>query len=308
MGEWKFLGVSALTDEALWHANLWVCVAHFTAALFIIVDDSDVKVPVTTSYVAWKERNALGQHGDNCRQGNCYLAVEHAMLTVLPDLSLAGLITESHFLSFAWQFTVLFDGPLQRYYHGQRILGRNPLRWLEYALSAPLMVVVIAAILGQPDVATLALLGISTSALMAFGHFTEVHYRMRPVSLPHVCGWLTFILVWGVITFTFVLGMNRAATPPPDSVLAVIYPTYFVMFTFFSSFGILQTVHLNANMCENKYLYRKLNDEDTALKYNAVEMWYSILSLSSKISLSALLYLLVRTRDKLINVEFEEAI
>jgi len=302
MGEWQFLGVSALSDEALWQANLWVCVVHFTAALFTIVDNSDVKVPVTASYVAWKERNNPGHHGESCQQGNCYLAVEHATLTVLPDLSLAGLITGSHFLSFAWQFGVLFDGPLRRYYHSQLMLGRNPLRWLEYALSAPLMIVVIAAILGQPDVATLALLGITTSALMAFGYFTEVHYRMRPVSLPHVCGWITFILVWGIVTFTFVLGMNRAATPPPDSVLAVIYPTYFVMLMFFSSFGILQTVHLNADMQERVYLKRR--DEYAALKYNAVEMWYSILSLSSKIALSTLLYLLVRARDKMINVDF----
>jgi hypothetical protein len=302
MGEWQFLGVSALTDEALWHVNLWVCVAHFTAALFIIVENSDVKVPVTTSYVAWKERNNPGHHGESCRQGNCYLAVEHATLTLLPDLSLAGLITGSHFLSFVWQFGVLFDGPLRRYYHNQLMLGRNPLRWLEYALSAPLMIVVIAAILGQPDVATLALLGISTSALMAFGYFTEVHYRMRPVSLPHVCGWIMFILVWGVVTFTFVLGMSRAATPPPDSVLAVIYPTYFVMLLFFGSFGIIQTVHLNADMQERVYLKRR--DEYAALKYNAVEMWYSILSLSSKIALSTLLYFLVRARDKMINVDF----
>jgi hypothetical protein len=299
MSEWRFLGLRRQTDAALWHVNLWVCVAHFATALFIIIDQSDVKIPVTTSYVAWKEKNETT--GDSCRQGNCYMEVEHATLKLLPDISLAWLITESHFLSFTWQFVVLFKGPVQRYYHAQRMLGRNPLRWIEYALSAPLMIVVIAAILGQPDVAVLALLAVCTSALMAFGYLTEVHYRMKPVSVPHVCGWMLFSLMWGVVTFTFVIGLDRAVTPPPDSVLAVIYPTYFIMLAFFGSFGVVQAVHLSTDMKEpNTHHVLK----DTPIKYNAVEMWYAILSLSSKIALSVLLYFLVRTRHRVLKIEF----
>jgi hypothetical protein len=49
---------------------------------------------------------------------------------------------------------------------------------------------------------------------------------------------------------------------------------------------------------------KRLLDENAPLKYNAVEMWYAILSLSSKIALSILLYLLVRTRDKVLQIEF----
>ena len=310
MGKWRFLGVCALTDAEIWQVNLWVCIAHLGAALFILVDRSDVKVPVTTSYVAWKVKDEFGHHGESCRQGNCYLTVEHAPLTVLPEISLARLITASHFLSFAWQFVVLFKGPVQRYYHAQRNLGRNPLRWIEYALSSPLMIVVIAAILGQPDVATLALLAVSTSALMAFGYLTEAHYRMRPISVPHVCGWVLFTLVWAIITFTFVLGINRAPTPPPASVLAVVYPTYIIMLTFFSSFGIVQAVHLTTDM-QDRQVWKTLKDRDldeehVPLKYNAVEMWYAILSLSSKIALSVLLYMLVRTRHRMLNLEFSD--
>jgi len=304
MGEWRFLGVRAQTDDDLWLANLWVCIAHFSAALFVIIDQSDVTVPVTTSYVAWKEINDPGRHGESCRQGKCYLAVEHAVLNVLPDISLAWLLTASHVLSLTWQFTVLFEGPVQRYYHIQRKLGRNPLRWIEYSLSAPLMIVVIAAILGQADVCTLALLGICTSALMAFGYLTEVHYRMRPISGPHVCGWIMFSLLWGVITFAFILGIERATTPPPPPVLAVIYPTYFIMLTFFSSFGVVQAAHLNTDMSSGKNVLIKDKGEHDPLKYNAVEMWYRILSLSSKIALSVILYFLVRTRHRLLNVEF----
>jgi hypothetical protein len=117
--------------------------------------------------------------------------------------------------------------------------------------------------------------------------------------ITHITGWLLFSLIWAVITFTFVLGLNRSVTPPPPEVLAVIYPTYFTMLAFFGSFGVIQAVHVATDMKEKRLL-----DENAPLKYNAVEMWYAILSLSSKIALSILLYLLVRTRDKVLQIEF----
>lgn len=295
---WHFLGLPAQTNESLWIFNLCICLAHFIIVIVVLLDGSDVSLPVTTSYIAWKEINATGHHGDSCRQGNCYLETEFAKLTVLPDISLAGLLIWSHILSLSWPFLVLFDGPAERFYYRQRKRGRNTFRWVEYALSSPLMIVVIAAILGQADFCVFTLLAISTSTLMVLGYLTEVHIKTTP-PITHITGWLLFSLIWAVITFTFVLGLNRSVTPPPPEVLAVIYPTYFTMLAFFGSFGVIQAVHVATDMKEKRLL-----DENAPLKYNAVEMWYAILSLSSKIALSILLYLLVRTRDKVLQIEF----
>jgi hypothetical protein len=295
--EWSFLGVSAVSDDALWYVNAGVCAAHLIAAFFVVVDGSDFSLPLTTSYIAWKQKDIYD--GESCRQGNCYLAMEFARLEAVPDISMAGLIVCSHVLSFSWQFLVLFDGPVAWFYYDQRLIGRNPLRWLEYALSAPLMIVVIAAVLGQGDAAVLALLAISVSALMAFGYLTEMNIRASP-PVAHISGWILFAFVWGVVTFTFVLGLNRSEEPPPPEVLAVVFPTYVVMLSFFGSFGVVQAAHVCANMKERA-------SQGTVRKYNAVEMWYAILSLSSKVALSVLLYLLVRTRERFLKVGFVES-
>lgn len=225
--------------------------------------------------------------------------MEFSRLKAVPDISMASLIVCSHVLSFSWQFLVLFEGPVAWFYYDQRLIGRNPLRWLEYALSAPLMIVVIAAVLGQADIAVLALLAISVSALMAFGYLTEMNIRASP-PVPHISGWILFAFVWGVATFTFVLGLNRSEEPPPPEVLAVVFPTYVVMLSFFGSFGVVQAAHVCANMKERA-------SQGTVRKYNAVEMWYAILSLSSKVALSVLLYLLVRTRERFLKVGFVES-
>ena len=67
-------------------------------------------------------------------------------------------------------------GPGWGSYQAQLLKGRNPYRWLEYSLSASVMIVLIAMLVGINDIAALvALVGVNAS-MIGFGWMQD-----RPV-------------------------------------------------------------------------------------------------------------------------------
>ena len=138
----------------VWWINLATCCVHFSAVLMTIILWTDWTVPVTTSFISWEMKNQTNDMG--CRDGNCFVKSAFATWDGVPDISLLGLVISFHALSFLWQFCVIFDGPVADFYHADIARGRNTMRWCEYALSAPLMICVISAVLGQVDVVVYA--------------------------------------------------------------------------------------------------------------------------------------------------------
>ena len=86
--------------------------------------------------------------------------------------------------------------------------GWNPYRWVEYALSASLMAVVIGSNLGVHDSPTLAIFALITAAMQGCGYITESALRMSKLNKEVVLGattvgWLLLLALWGPLIYSF---------------------------------------------------------------------------------------------------------
>lgn len=319
-------------EYALWFVNACVCVLHATSATVVLVLWSDWPIPVQTSFINWELKNTTSDLG--CGEGNCYVKADFIKWDA--EISILGLVLFFHVCSFAWQFAVLWPGPIQQHYHASLAKGYNSFRWVEYSISAPAMLVVIAAVLGQIDVVIYFLLAVCTSLLMGLGYLQEIH--MRETIVPHVMGWVLFVFTWVAPTFTFAVSLIRGSNPPPERVLLFIWLTYFLMITLFGCFGIVQIVHvsffyeLNPSSTFVWFTLRrqhgKKNDDDgenvnydqidakscslqgidvnaaSRHSYYLIEYAYGILSATSKVTLAVMLILLIRARNDAVKLEF----
>jgi hypothetical protein len=120
-----------------------------------------------------------------------------------------------------------------RYVQGLR-RHRNIFRWVEYSLSASLMIVLIAMIVGISDVAALvAIFGVN-AAMILFG-WQQEHYE-EPGSgrwLPFVFGCIAGIVPWLAITVYLVAPGSPSPAEPPGFVYG-IFVSLFVLFNIFA--------------------------------------------------------------------------
>jgi hypothetical protein len=118
-------------------------------------------------------------------------------------------------------------------YRGQLLRNRNDARWIEYSISASLMIVLIAMITGIADVAALiAIFGVN-AAMILFGQLQE-HYEEpgRPGWLPFIFGCIAGIVPWMAIGI-YLWSPGSSAEPP-----AFVYAIFISLFVFFNSFAL----------------------------------------------------------------------
>lgn len=298
MGKTKQLATLA----RVWWINLATCAIHLSAVLVTVILWTDWTIPVTTSFISWEMKNQTSDMG--CRDGNCFVKSAFATWDGVPNISLLGLVISFHALSFIWQFCVIFDGPVRDFYHADIAKGRNTMRWCEYALSAPLMICVISAILGQVDVVVYALLSTCTAALMGLGYLQEVH--MRETIVPHVMGWVLFAFTWATLTFSFAVSLQKSPASPPSDVLAIIWSTYVLMLTLFGCFGIVQIVHVAQRRKGKEYQLVGSEKNRNGYGYGSIECAYAILSATAKLALGVLLIFLIYAREDQAKLEFQD--
>ncbi len=146
--------------------------------------------------------------------------------------------------SFAWGIAAFFGlsavahftvaGPRWASYKAQLRLSRNPYRWLEYSLSASLMIVLIAMLVGINDVASLiALIGVNAS-MIGFGWMQE-RYEMPGGGLgPFWLGCVAGAMPWVAIT-VYLVGPGADQHPP-----GFVYGIFFSLLVLFNSFALNQ--------------------------------------------------------------------
>jgi hypothetical protein len=128
---------------------------------------------------------------------------------------------------------LIIAGPAWGWYGRNLALKRSYARWIEYAFSSSLMIVLIAMITGIADVAALvALFGVNASMIL-FGLLQE-HYEQpgRPGWLPFIFGSIAGIVPWIAIGI-YLWSPGSAAEPP-----AFVYAIFVSLFVFFNSFAI----------------------------------------------------------------------
>ena len=133
--------------------------------------------------------------------------------------------------------TVLYDSYVE---YLER--GMNPYRWYEYAVSASVMIVVIAMLAGVWDLGTLVALFSLVAVMNLMGLMMELHNQTTDETdwTAYIIGSFAGLIPWVVVAITIVstvLGSDGGG--PPDFVLA-IYVSLFVFFNLFAINMLLQ--------------------------------------------------------------------
>ncbi len=145
------------------------------------------------------------------------------------------------YLSALFHFGVASNPGFARY-RGEITSGRNRFRWVEYSLSATLMILLISLVSGITDVAALiAIAGVNVSMIL-FGWLMEmVNPPGRIVYWsPFWFGCIAGIAPWIALVVSVAYSASRSTTGGPPGFVYGIIATIFVAFNIFAVTQFLQ--------------------------------------------------------------------
>jgi len=198
--------------------NLVVGLLHLAQVAALLALSTDFVLPVTETFPSGPPGTAPPQP------------------QALFDLPLGFAVAA--FVGLAALDHLLVGGPASRWYAARLRAGINPARWVEYSVSASLMVVLIAMLSGIVDVTALTALFGANVAMILFG------VRMERVNdqtsgrvdwEPFVHGCIAGLFPWIAILIS-VTGAEAESGQVPGFVFAIIVS----LFLFFMSFAVNQ--------------------------------------------------------------------
>ncbi|MCX6808405.1 MAG: heliorhodopsin HeR, partial [Candidatus Berkelbacteria bacterium] len=140
---------------------------------------------------------------------------------------------------------------INNWYNRHITKGINPARWIEYAFSSSVMIVVIALLVGISDIATLIAFFFCNAAMILFGWMMELHNQS--VSKTN---WISFIFgcIAGIGPWIGI-AIYLAAPGSADKAPSFVYWIFFSIFVFFNIFAINQVLQYKKVGKWSDYLY-----------------------------------------------------
>lgn len=175
-----------------------------------------------------------------------YLEFEPATRTLVAaqrplfDLPIGPAVALFFLLSALAHFAVAV--PFRGWYERNLARGQNPARWIEYAFSSSLMIVVIASLTGIREIGTLvAIFGVN-AAMILFGWSMEIanEGRERVQWLHYVFGCIAGAVPWIVIGIALLTGITAPGAAPIPGFVIAIYVSLFIAFNVFAINMVLQ--------------------------------------------------------------------
>jgi len=234
-----------LADLRRW--NLGLTVLHAAQAVLILVMASDFAITVTSTY-------PQGPPGTR-------LTTPEAIFDVRIGPAIAVFLLLAAFDHFA---TATFA---RRTYEVGLGRGINRFRWLEYSLSATLMLLLIASYSGITDITTVVAIAGANIAMILFGWLQE---RMNPpgrtstTMLPFWFGTIAGIAPW-VAIWVNVIGA--------DTVPGFVYGIVIAELVFFFSFGLNQWLQYRGIGCWRDYAFGEKTYLVLSLAAKSVLAW-----------------------------------
>lgn len=212
-----------ITLQGLRKFNLVMAGLHLTQALvMIILTLSKTKTyELTGSYLSFD----LGTRTLTTSSANVGLSLNLAYVVIT-------------FLLLSSLFHLLIATVYNKKYNAELKQGINKLRWLEYSLSASVMIVGIALLVGIYDAMSLFMLFMFVAIMNLMGLVMEVHNQTTQKTnwLSYAVGCLAGIVPWLVIAFYFYMAdanaVGEARTP------GFVYGIFISIFIFFNLFAI----------------------------------------------------------------------
>lgn len=243
---------------------------QFIAALIVLrVKNIDAVFYVYRKYATWPEDGA--PHGFT--QG----------LSAKMPIDIGWCVCAFFLLSGVFQMILVVSDALWTRWYISVLAERGvqPLRWIEYAFSASVLIVTAAIISGVDDFHLVLLLFASNFTVMLLGLAQETRaYFFRQArgvertwfleyAMPHVIGWVLYGVIWEILFDKFVLAVtNRASGAKPPG---YVYAFYVINLLLFSSFGVVQFAqqvisfrdgsreNVRANSIRSEYAYTALS-------------------------------------------------
>jgi hypothetical protein len=156
------------------------------------------------------------------------------------DMPIGPMVAVFFFMSAIAHFSMAF--PVRRRYEGWLARGQNPIRWVEYAFSSSVMIVVIAALAGVQEVgALIAIFGVN-AAMILFGWSMEIanEGRDRLQWLHYIFGCIAGAVPWLVIGVTLLISATEPGSAPIPGFVIAIFVTLFLFFNVFAINMVLQ--------------------------------------------------------------------
>ena len=164
--------------------------------------------------------------------------IENGMLHSVGGVPLAYATAAFIMLSALFHFVIASPGGFG-FYSKELRRGRNRIRWVEYSLSASLMIVLIALITGITDIAALIAIAFVNASMILFGWIMEM--VNKPAGdrwwTPFWFGCIAGIGPWAAIVASLAInaGVEGAAQPP-----TFVYGIIASIFVFFNCFAVNQ--------------------------------------------------------------------
>ena len=258
----------------------WVAILGHLASvigmLIIYGPEEPVTIPYTETYLAWERAKTVVVNGTNtstcpgeprntANDGEFCLKSETDFLHCGDDrcaLDYGWLIISFHLLSFFFQLLAALTDPIEicgkswpgfslfGYQYTKMIKsGKNPLRFIEYSISASIMLIIIAIINGIFDIHHLLAIGVLTASCQLCGlvvEYLDPETELRLMWINHLNGWLTFCSAYYIIARSFFASLNFDPDIQPPS---FVYAIVIAIFLLYASFGFVQLIELTCLTC-----------------------------------------------------------
>lgn len=196
--------------------NVAVGLAHLAQGVVILLLANDFATPVTAAFLEGPPGEGAGA------------------FEVLTDIRFAPFVALFLFLAAA-DHLLMATPPVNGWYEGQLRRGRNPARWIEYSVSASVMVVLIAMLTGISDIAALVAIFGANAAMILFGLLMERQDREGDVDwLPFWLGCVVGAVPWIAIA-CYLFGGGEAPT--------FVYAIFVSLFLLFNVFAVNMALH-----------------------------------------------------------------
>ncbi|UCC59852.1 MAG: heliorhodopsin HeR [Dehalococcoidia bacterium] len=203
--------------------NAIMALVHFLQGLFMLLLSTDFSLPVTSAFLEMDPATDK-------------LA---AVPETIADLRIAPLVAAFLFISAA-AHALIASPRIYEWYSRNLSKGINYARWIEYSLSASVMIVVVAMLVGIYDIATLIVIFALNATMILFGLMMELHNQTTEKT-----NWTSFwfgtfagIVPW-IAIFVYLIGSGSGEGGPPGFVYG-IFVSIFVFFNVFAVNMVLQ--------------------------------------------------------------------
>ncbi len=223
-----------ITTHGLRKFNFVMAGLHAAQGFAILALSRTFNIPITGSYLTFDTTSKTLEP-----------ATAH-----LFDLSIPLLVALFFFLSAAAHLFVATA--YNKKYNSDLGRGINKVRWIEYSVSASIMMVAIAVLVGVYDLMSLVMIFALIAIMNLLGLVMEIHDQTTKKTswVSYWIGCLAGIIPWVVIAFCFWLSADKGSAPP-----AFVYWIFVSIFMFFSCFAINMVLQYKKIGPWKDYLY-----------------------------------------------------